>query len=171
MKIFGTNYYKAGEAESTTKATISKGTIEIRDKDKQKQDLEKLNRDTANSLNKLGEIFDKTKIEERQELANLFGELAYNEIHYMDGSNEQKALYHAVVGGIMSKLTGGDFLAGASAAGINKLVIEEVKKAANYEPDKMQWLSAALGAVVAEFVSSNPKLEQVLLRAELRTMR
>ena len=148
----------SGEAESTTKATISKGTIEIRDKENQKQDINKLNRDTQNSLNKLGEIFDKTKIEERQELANLFGELAYNEIHYMDGSDEQKALYHAVVGGIMSKLTGGDFLAGASAAGINKLVIEEVKKAANYEPDKMQWLSAALGAVVAEFVSSNPQV-------------
>nr|WP_304261044.1 hemagglutinin repeat-containing protein [Phascolarctobacterium succinatutens] len=144
-----------GEAESKTKATISEGTIEIRDKDKQKQDIEKLNRDTKNSLNKLGEIFDKTKIEERQELANLFGELAYNEIHYMDGSNKQKALYHAVVGGIMSKLTGGDFLAGATAAGINKLVIEEVKKAANYDPDKMQWVSAVLGAVVAEFVSGN----------------
>lgn len=145
----------SGEAESTTKAAISKGTIEIRDKENQKQDINKLNRDTANSLNKLGEIFDKTKVEERQELANLFGELAYNEIHYMDGSNEQKALYHAVVGGIMSKLTGGDFLAGATSAGINKLVIEEVKKAANYEPDKMQWVSAALGAVVAEFVSGN----------------
>ena len=147
----------SGEAESTTKATISKGTIEIRDKENQKQDINKLNRDTQNSLNKLGEIFDKTKIEERQELANLFGELAYNEIHYMDGSNEQKALYHAVVGGIMSNLTGGDFLAGATAAGINKLVIEEVKKAANYDPDKMQWVSAALGAVVAEFVSGNPQ--------------
>ena len=145
----------SGKAESTTKATVSEGTIEIRDKENHKQDINKLNRDTANSLNKLGEIFDKTKIEERQELANLFGELAYNEIHYMDGSDEQKALYHAVVGGIMSKLTGGDFLAGATAAGINKLVIEEVKKAANYEPDKMQWVSAALGAVVAEFVSGN----------------
>ena len=144
-------------AESVTKATVSRGEIEIRDKWKQKQDLKDLNRDSKNSLNKLGEIFDKTKVEERQELANLFGELAYNEIHYMDGSNEQKVLYHAVVGGIMSKLTGGDFLAGATAAGINKLVIEEVKKAANYDPDKMQWVSAALGAVVAEFVSGNPQ--------------
>lgn len=73
----------------------------------------------------------------------------------MYGSNEQKALYHAVVGGIMSKLTSGDFLAGATAAEINKLVIEEVKKAANYDSDKMQWVSAVLGAVVAEFVSGN----------------
>ena len=145
----------SGEAESATKATISKGVIEIRDKDKQKQDIEKLNRDTKNSLNKLGEIFDKKKIEERQELANLFGELAYNEIHYMDGSNEQKVLYHAVVGGIMSKLTSGDFLAGATAAGINKLVIEEIDKVAGGDPDKAQWVSAALGAVISGLVSGN----------------
>ena len=145
----------SGEAESTTKAAISEGTIEIRDKENQKQDIEKLNRDTNNSLNKLGEIFDKTKIEERQELANLFGELAYNEIHYMDGSNEQKALYHAVVGGIMSKLTGVDFLAGATAAGINKLVIEEIVKVADGDPDKAQWVSAVLGAVISDLVSGN----------------
>ena len=145
----------SGEAESTTKAAISEGTIEIRDKENQKQDIEKLNRDPNNSLNKLGEIFDKTKIEERQELANLFGELAYNEIHYMDGSDEQKALYHAVVGGIMSKLTGGDFLAGASAAGINNLVIEEIVKVADGDPDKAQWVSAVLGAVISGLVSGN----------------
>ena len=145
----------SGEAESTTKATISEGTIEIRDKENQKQDITKLNRDTQNSLNKLGEIFDKTKIEERQELANLFGELAYNEIHYMDGSNEQKALYHAAVGGIMSKLTNGDFLSGASAAGINKLVIEEIDKVAGGDPDKAQWVSAVLGAVISGLVSGN----------------
>ena len=145
----------SGEAESMTKATISKGAIEIRDKENQKQDINKLNRDTQNSLNKLGEIFDKTKIEERQELANLFGELAYNEIHYMDGSNEQKALYHAVVGGIMSKLTSGDFLAGATAAGINKLVIEEIVKVADGDPDKAQWVSAVLGAVISDLVSGN----------------
>ena len=145
----------SGEAESATKATISKGVIEIRDKDKQKQDIEKLNRDTKNSLNKLGEIFDKKKIEERQKLENLFGELAYNEIHYMNGSNEQKALYHAVVGGIMSKLTSGDFLAGATAAGINKLVIEEIDKVAGGDPDKAQWVSAALGAVISGLVSGN----------------
>ena len=145
----------SGEAESTTKAAISKGTIEIRNKENQKQDINKLNRDNANSLNKLGEIFDKTKIEERQELANLFGELAYNEIHYMDGSDEQKAIYHAVVGGIMSKLTGGDFLAGATAAGINKLVIEEIDKVAGGDPDEAQWVSAALGAVISGLVSGN----------------
>lgn len=39
----------------------------------------------------------------------------------------KKNALNALVGGIMSKLTSGEFLAGASAAGINKLVIEEIR--------------------------------------------
>lgn len=116
----------SGEAESKTKATISEGTIEIRDTDKQKQDIEKLNRVTNNSLNKLGEIFDKTKVEERMELADEFGKLAYEAVGdlaqakgWKEGSKEKNAL-HAVVGGIMSKLGGNGFLAGASAGLINE---------------------------------------------------
>ena len=143
------------DAESTTKATVSEGEIEIRDKENQKQDLKNLNRDTKNSLNKLGEVFDKTKIEERQELAGLFGEVAFNQIHYMKGTKEQKALYHALVGGIMGKLTSGDFLAGASATAINKLVIGEIEKIAGKDPAMMQWLSAALGGVISDVVSKN----------------
>ena len=142
------------KAESDTKATIAEGEIEIRDKDKQKQDLKDLNRDTRNSLNKLGEIFDRESIQERQELAGLFGELAYNQIHDMKGTDEQKAAYHALVGGIMSQLTSGDFLAGASAAAVNKLVMGEIKKIAGKDPAMMQWLSAAVGAVVGELTSS-----------------
>ena len=143
------------EAESTTKSAIAQGNIEIRDKENQKQDLSGLHRDTSNSLNKLGEIFDKERIEERQELANLFGKLAYNQVHDMKGTDEQKAMYHAVIGGIMSQLTSGDFLSGASAAAVNKLVMDEIKKAAGHDPAAMQWLSAALGAVVGEVVANN----------------
>ena len=139
------------EAESTTKATISEGEIEIRDKENQKQDLAGLNRDTQNSLNKLGEIFDKDSIEERQELAGLFGELAYNQIHDMDGTKEQKAAYHALVGGIMSELVGGDFAEGAAAAGINKMVSDKIYEVAKGDPALTQWLSAAVGASVGSF--------------------
>ena len=151
----------SGESESTTKATISKGTIEIRDKENQKQDINKLNRDNANSLNKLGEIFDKTKIEERQELANLFGELAYNEIHkladkngWKEGSPEKNAL-HALVGGIMSELTGNGFLAGASASAINEMVQKKLSEQFEGEPDKHQWASAIIGGVVSQIVAGN----------------
>ena len=139
------------EAESTTKATVSEGEIEIRDKENQKQDLAGLNRDTQNAINKLGEIFDKDSIEERQELAGLFGELAYNQIHDMDGTTEQKAAYHAIVGGIMSELVGGDFTEGAAAAGINKMVSDKIYEVAKGDPALTQWLSAAVGASVGSF--------------------
>ena len=143
------------EAESTTKATVSEGEIEIRDKENQKQDLAGLNRDTQNALNKLGEIFDKDSIEERQELAGLFGELAYNQIHFMEGTDEQKAAYHALVGGIMAELTNGDFLAGASAAAVNKLASDKIMEIAKGDPAMAQWLSAAVGSVVSEVAGGN----------------
>ena len=143
------------EAESTTKATVSEGEIEIRDKENQKQELAGLNRDTQNALNKLGEIFDKDSIEERQELAGLFGELAYNQIHFMEGTDEQKAAYHALVGGIMAELTNGDFLAGASAAAVNKLASDKIMEIAKGDPAMAQWLSAAVGAVVSEVAGGN----------------
>lgn len=146
------------EAESTTKATVSEGEIEIRDKENQKQDLAGLNRDTQNALNKLGEIFDKDSIEERQELAGLFGELAYNQIHFMEGTDEQKAAYHALVGGIMAELTNGDFLAGASAAAVNKLMVKEIHKIAEGDPALTQWLSAAVGSVVSELAGENMQM-------------
>ena len=151
----------SGEAESITKATVSEGTIEIRDKENQKQALAGLNRDTNNSLNKLGEIFYKTKMEERQELANLFGELAYNEIHKLakkngweDGDPEKDAL-HALIGGIMSELTGNDFLAGASASAINEMVQKKLSDQFEGEPDKHQWASAIIGGIVSQLVAGN----------------
>lgn len=149
------------EAESTTKATISDATIEIRDKENQKQDIADLNRDTANSLNKLGEIFDKTKIEERQELAGLFGELAYKAVGdlaikngWEEGSAEKNAL-HALIGGIMSELGGSDFLAGASGAMINEMIQDKLSDMFEDDPAMHQWASALVGGVVSEIVANN----------------
>ena len=147
------------ESSSTTKAAIADGTIEIRDKENQKQDISGLNRDTQNSLNKLGEIFNKKSIEERQELIGLFGEIAYNQIHDMkDLTAVQKTLLHGLVGGIMSKLAGEDMLTGISAAAINKMLIEEIRKAAQDDPAAMQWISAALGTIVDKAVGGSGKV-------------
>ena len=143
-------------AESVTKATVSRGEIEIRDKGKQKQDLKDLNRDTKNSLNKLGEIFDKTKVEERQELAGLFGEIAYKAVGdlaikngWQEGSSEKNAL-HALVGGIMSELTNSGFLAGASGAMINEMIQDKLSDMFKDNPAMRQWASALIGGVVAQ---------------------
>ena len=149
------------DAESTTKATVSEGEIEIRDKENQKQDLAGLNRDTKNSLNKLGEIFDKTKVEERQELAGLFGEIAYKAVGdlaikngWKEGSAEKNAL-HALVGGIMSELTDSELLAGASGAMINEMIQDKLSDMFKDDPAMHQWASALIGGVVSQVVADN----------------
>ena len=88
-------------------------------------------------------------------MAGLFGELAYNQIHFMEGTDEQKAAYHALVGGIMAELTNGDFLAGASAAAVNKLASDKIMEISKGDPAMAQWLSAAVGAVVSEVAGGN----------------
>ena len=152
------------DAESVTKATVSEGEIEIRDKGNQKQDLKDLNRDTKNSLNKLGEIFDKTKVEERQELAGLFGEIAYKAVGdlaikhgWQEGSAEKNAL-HALVGGIMSELTNSGFLAGASGAMINEMIQDKLSDMFKDNPAMHQWASALIGGVVAQVVAADAQV-------------
>ena len=77
-----------GDGSSTTKSAIDKGTVEIRSNPN--QDITGLSRDPSNSLNTLGKIFDKKTVQEKQELANLFGELAYEQVHIM-ASNAKNA--------------------------------------------------------------------------------
>lgn len=70
-----------GNAESTTKSAVANGTIEIRSNPN--QDISNLSRDTSGSLNTLGKIFDKQTVQEQQELAKVFGEVAYEEVHHI----------------------------------------------------------------------------------------
>ena len=142
-------------AESVTKATVSEGEIEIRDKENQKQDLAELNRDTKNSLNKLGEIFDKTKVQEKQEFAGMFQEIAHNYIGDLTGkiSKEEKAFLNSFVDGLIAQWTSGDFLAGASGTAL----LESMQSAISEieDPALKQIAAGALGAIAGEIVSGN----------------
>ena len=142
-------------AESVTKATVSEGEIEIRDKENQKQDLAGLNRDTKNSLNKLGEIFDKTKIQEKQEFAGMFQEIAHNYIGDLTGkiSKEEKAFLNSFVDGLIAQWTSSDFLAGASGTAL----LESMQSAISEieDPALKQIVAGALGAIAGEIVSGN----------------
>ena len=143
------------DAESTTKATVSEGEIEIRDKENQKQDIKNLNRDTKNSLNKLGEIFDKTKVQEKQEFAGMFQEIAHNYIGDLTGkiSKEEKAFLNSFVDGLIAQWTSGDFLAGASGTAL----LESMQSAISEieDPALKQIAAGALGAIAGEIVSGN----------------
>lgn len=138
------------ESESTTKATVSEGEIEIRDKENQKQDLADLNRDTQNALNKLGEIFDKDDIEEKQEFIGLAQEIGHNMIGDLTGkiSDEQKAMLNTFFEGLISQWANGDFsgaASGAAAVEMAKQALWEIK-----DPAVRQWAAEILGAIVSK---------------------
>ena len=65
----------SGSASSVTKAAVSEGTLVIRDKEKQAQDVADLSRDVANANPGLDVIFDKEKEQNRLKAAQLIGEI------------------------------------------------------------------------------------------------
>ena len=155
-----------GKAETTTTSAISKGTITITDKENQKQDIEKLNRNTEDSLNKLKEIFDKTKVEERKQLLEELGIVGNRAIHeiaahngWKDGSTEKVAL-HGMLGAITGAKSGGSALSGLIAGGANEYAIEYLKKTKgkdwiNKHPDTVQNISAAFGGILSKMTGGS----------------
>ena len=65
----------SGSAEGTTRAAIENGTVVVRDKEHQTQDVADLSRDTANANSSIDAIFDKEKEQRRMEEAQLIGEI------------------------------------------------------------------------------------------------
>ncbi len=86
-----------GKADSTTHSGIANGTITIIDKANQKQDVAMLNRDPKQAINALGKIFDKQTVQEQQQLANLFGQLAFKAVGDMALKEYTKAAGDAVL--------------------------------------------------------------------------
>lgn len=136
-------------AESTTKSVIANGTITTGSSN---IDINKISKDTKNSLNKLDTIFDKKKIEERQELARLFAKDAFEQLHYWEPKTKEgkvaKALAHAVVAETSARIAGNPKGSGFYAGATNEALIGEIHKIAKSNPAVAQWLSASLGALV-----------------------
>ena len=120
---------------TTTKSAVAKGTITITDKENQKQDIEKLNRNTEDSLKKLKEIFDKTKVEEKQELIHMMNIVGNQIIHeaadhygWKEGSTE-KLLLHGAIGALTGSMSGGNALSGAVSGSVNEFALVYMGKA------------------------------------------
>lgn len=136
-------------SESTTKSAIANGTIKTQSSN---IDIDKISRDTESSLNKLDTIFDKKKVEERQELARLFAKDAFEQLHYWKPKTKEekiaKALAHAVVAESSARIAGNPAGSGFYAGLSNEALIGELQKISKTNPAVAQWLSASLGAVV-----------------------
>ena len=144
-------YPVKGDASSRTKSAVAAGTIDIRENPT--QDISALSRNTENALNELGRIFDKKKIEEQQELAAVFGEEAFRLAHNMkDDGSGRKIAVHAIIGGIMSQITGAGFASGAVGAGLNEALINNLK---GLDPALAQIISGIIGAAAAKAAGGN----------------
>ena len=149
------------KTDSTTKSAVAEGTIHITNKEKQKQDIASLNRDTKNSLNQLQEIFDKTKVEEKQELVGMLEKYGNQAIHtyaeskgWKDGSTE-KMLLHGAFGALMGDMAGGSAASGALSGSVNEYMMGYLTKTKGQDwvqkhPDTVQWISAGVGAAIGK---------------------
>ena len=147
------------KANSTTKSAVAEGTIHITNQEQQKQDIANLNRNTKNSLNQLQEIFDKTKVEERQELVGMLEKYGNQAIHryaeskgWKDGSTE-KMLLHGAFGALMGNMAGGSATTGALSGSVNEYVMGYLTKLKGEDwvqkhPDTVQWIGAGVGAAI-----------------------
>jgi len=153
-------------ADSTTKSAVAEGTIHITNKEKQKQDIASLNRDTKNSLNQLQEIFDKTKIEEKQELVGMLEKYGNQAIHtyaeskgWKDGSTE-KMLLHGAFGALMGDMAGGSAASGALSGSVNEYVMGYLTKTKGKEwmqkyPDTVQWISMGVASTLGKLANGS----------------
>lgn len=65
----------SGHAEGTTQAAVANGTITVRDKANQKQDVANLSRDTENANDSISPIFDKEKEQNRLKTVGLISDI------------------------------------------------------------------------------------------------
>ncbi|WP_367908743.1 hemagglutinin repeat-containing protein [Enterobacter cloacae] len=65
----------SGHAEGTTQAAVSEGTLIIRNKENQKQDVADLSRDAEHANGSISPIFDKEKEQQRLQEVQLIGEI------------------------------------------------------------------------------------------------
>ena len=145
-----------GKASSTTQSAISDGILTV---DGKEIDTKTINTNTENTLHQLDKIFDKKKIEERQELARLFAKNAYEQLHNWQPTTKEgkiaKAFAHGVIGEWAARMAGNAPGSGFKAIMTNELLIEKIKQIADNDPALAQWLGAAVGGVVNK-VSGDP---------------
>lgn len=138
-----------GKASSTTQSAISDGILTV---DGKEIDTKTINTNTENTLHQLDKIFDKKKIEERQELARLFSKNAFEQLHNWHPTTKDgkiaKSIAHGIIGEVAARMAGNAPGSGFKATMTNELLIGEIKKVAKYDPALAQWLSAAVGGVV-----------------------
>lgn len=156
-----------GDASGTTHSAIADGAITIREKENQQQDVAELSRDTNNANGHVDKIFDKEKVQEQQELAGLFGQMANQAAGDLGAKmgwgadSKEKAAIHGVIGALQASLGGGNALAGGvaglSSESFGKMVTDYLGTHTSLgESEKgaiVQWAAAISGATIGGVIA------------------
>lgn len=133
IKIFPLNSQFSPEVKdeehSKTKSGIAPGTILLKDSAKSK-DLITLNRNLENTAARLEKIFDKGKIQEKQETAQVFQRIAHSYIGSLAGRvpKNTKKILNTFVDGITSYALNGNFIAGSGSTAFLEYMQHSMKK-------------------------------------------
>ena len=145
------------KASSTTQSAISDGILTV---DGKEIDTKTINTNTENTLHQLDKIFDKKKIEERQELARLFSKNMYEQLHNWEPKTPEdllaKSIAHGVIGELAARIAGNSPGNGFKATMTNELLSREIIKLAKNDPALAQWLSSGFGAITNFVLDSDP---------------
>ena len=111
-------------------------------------------------MHQLDKIFDKKKIEERQELARLFSKNMYEQLHNWEPKTPEdllaKSIAHGVIGELAARIAGNSPGNGFKATMTNELLSREIIKLAKNDPALAQWLSSGFGAITNFVLDSDP---------------
>ena len=138
-----------GKESSTTQSAISDGILTV---DGKEIDTKTINTNTENTLHQLDKIFDKKKIEERQELARLFSKNAFEQLHNWQPTTKDgkvaKSIAHGIIGEVAARMAGNTPGSGFKATMTNELLSDKINQLAKKSPAVAQWISSTLGGIV-----------------------
>jgi filamentous hemagglutinin len=137
-----------GHAEGTTQSAVANGTVIIRDRVNQKQDVADLSRDTEHANDSISAIFDKEKEQKRLQTAQLAGEISGQMTNIVTTMGDIKGLEKA-----QSAKNAETLPAGATEKQRGEW-LEKMRDSPEYQAEMKQWGIGSTSQKVAQTVGS-----------------
>ncbi|SUB16218.1 Filamentous hemagglutinin [Pantoea agglomerans] len=137
-----------GHAEGTTQSAVANGTVIIRDRVNQKQDVADLSRDTEHANDSISAIFDKEKEQKRLQTAQLAGEISGQMTNIVTTMGDIKGLEKA-----RSAKNAETLPAGATEKKRGEW-LEKMRDSPEYQAEMKQWGIGSTSQKVAQTVGS-----------------
>ncbi|MGC0917848.1 hemagglutinin repeat-containing protein [Pantoea agglomerans] len=137
-----------GHAEGTTQSAVANGTVIIRDRVNQKQDVADLSRDTEHANASISAIFDKEKEQKRLQTAQLAGEISGQMTNIVTTMGDIKGLEKA-----QSAKNAETLPAGATEKQRGEW-LEKMRDSPEYQAEMKQWGIGSTSQKVAQTVGS-----------------